>query len=60
MKAHLKGKVIVNEYKERISYKDFWGMVKDKQLIENRNHAREFPQGNVLIDGYSFSYTEFS
>lgn len=66
MKEWLKSKQIENEYGERVSHKDFWKMVKEKQAKEKLSHAeymrREYPNSprELLIDGYNFSDNEFS
>lgn len=67
MKEWLKGKVIRNEYGQRISRLAFWRMVKDKQTPKNKNHAKEmhkqYPNSrkvDLIIEGYSFTNCEFS
>ena len=61
MKAWLKGKQIWNEYDEKVSYEDFWKMVKAEQVEKNLNHASEHMTSyNRVIDGYSFTDCEFS
>jgi len=61
MKEWLKDKKIEDEYGSTITHKDFWEMVKDKQIHSNRNHADTFSVNNheMLIDGYSFTDCEF-
>jgi len=61
MKEWLKGRNIWDEYSEQIMQKDFWKMIKEKQIDTNSNHASENPsETEKVIDGYSFSDTEFS
>lgn len=63
MKKWLKDKIIKDEYGETISTIDFWKMVKAKQTPNNLNHAARYAsehQGNMVIDGYSFTDCEFS
>jgi len=66
MKEWLKDKEIENEYGEKVSHKEFWDMVKEKQVKGNRNPA-EYAKiycpdslRDFTIDGYSFSDVEFS
>jgi len=61
MKEWLKGKQILNEYEEKVSYEEFWEMVKNKQKSSNSNHASKHTDyNNRVIDGYSFTDCEFS
>jgi len=61
MKVWTKDKDIFNEYGEKVSYEEFWEMVKSKQKKKFCNHAEMYKnQGNQhVIDGYSFSDGEF-
>ena len=73
MKEFLNDKQIYCEYNGEISNKEFWEMVKTKQIPDNKNHAEYmisgeaeyYPPGeakkfNYVIDGYSFTDSEFS
>jgi hypothetical protein len=62
MKEWLKDKIIKDEYGGIISHKAFWKMIDTKQKKEKHNHAKEYPHyvGERVIEGYSFSDTEFS
>ena len=59
MKKWLKDKDIYNEYNEKVSYKDFWKMVKNK--MKGKNHTKECPDDitSFNIKGYSFTNCEF-
>ncbi len=62
MKAWLKDKTITDEYGAKVTPKQFWDLVKRKQVPENSNHAELYPEAGreMVIDGYSFSDVEFS
>lgn len=67
MKKWLKGKTIKDEYGREVTQEEFWSMVEEKQKPEYENHAammrKEYPSHRDtehVIDGYSFSDTEFS
>lgn len=61
MKEWLKDKNIEDEYGNDLNRKEFWNMVERKQKEDKLNHTTECPSSyNYLIDGYSFSDTEFS
>ncbi len=55
----LKYERIFDEYGEEVSYDAFREMV-EKTGLERRNHAVEYPEGNYVSDGFSFSTEEFS
>ncbi len=58
MKQWLKDKNIFNEYGSKVSYKEFWKMVKDKK--GGLKHAEKHPGvTDFMIEGYSFTDCEF-
>lgn len=61
MKKWLEGKQITDECGRKISKKEFWGMVKEKQEDEEaKSHSEKYPsKTNFVIDGYSLSDCEF-
>ncbi len=59
MKEWLLSKRIEDEYGESVGYHKFWAMVEEKQK-EINNHAEQYPDGSMVIDGYSFSDHVFS
>lgn len=56
MKKWLFNKEIENEYGEKVSYNDFWKMVKEKQKIIDPEKLND----EIIIDGYKFFNREFS
>lgn len=60
MQVWLKEKRIYDEYGDKVSYKDFWDMVKSK--IGGLKHFQECPgdKSSFSIDGYSFTDSVFS
>lgn len=48
--------VILDEYEEIISYKDFFDMVEEKQSNDNPNNFKNAVNRN----GYRFTYNDFS
>lgn len=68
MKEWLKTKKITNEYGDTVTHKEFWDMIESKQRKDMLNHVTEckgkygkhYDDCLHLIDGYSFTDTEFS
>ena len=55
MKEWLKGKIIENEYGEKVPYKNFWEMVKIKQKTKDPEETDA-----IIISGYKFFNRTFS
>ena len=59
MKKWLKDKDIYDEYNEKISYKDFWEMVKNKMSGINHHNACSDDINSFNIKGYNFANGKF-
>jgi hypothetical protein len=59
MKEWLKDKYIENEYGEKVNVNEFWKLVEEKKK-EINNHSERYASANdFIIDGYSFTDSEF-
>jgi hypothetical protein len=60
-KVLLKTGEIRDEYGDLVTYEEFIGIVTQKQIPQNRNHASLYPGDSYCdLDGYSFTRSEFS